>query len=281
MVKNNYILELKTTKSAAIKTLIENIQSLFRKVSFVFTPNKIDKNGNKLKGGLQIKEINEFNSTMVHVKLNADDFEYFNYTYNKEYLNLGINLAYLTKCLKCMANYDSLSMAVDADDLNHLILSLENNKDKKTIKLQLMDLKFNFTNIKSVDFSYMIKMSSSDFNKYCKDLSIVSDRMEFICNGKKLFLAGTGEIGDVNYEILPSVNGLNITTKTDKEGDIIQGIYDLKHLTVFTKCASFDPEVIIYMENNKPLILQYNVSSLGQIKIAYSEYLEPDTYDLN
>lgn len=280
MSKNNYILELKTTKSAEIRKLIENLQAIFTKISFVFLPNKIDDDGNKVSGGLQIKEVNKFNHTMVHVKLDADNFEYFNYNYKKDHLSLGINLSYLTKCLKCMTNYDSLSMAVDADDMNYLILSLENNKDKKTIKLKLMDLDAKMYVIKSVDFPYMVTMSSTDFNKYCKDLSIVSEKMEIRCNGKKLFLAGSGEIGDVNYEVLPSVNGLNITVNTDKEGEIVQGVFSLKYLNIFSKCASFDPEVLIYIENDKPLILKYNVSSLGEIKFVLSPSKPKDAYDL-
>lgn len=276
-----YLVELKTTKSAAIKTLIEIMQSLFNEVNFVFLPNTVDENGNKKSGGLMIKEINKFRTLLVYTKLEADMFESFKYNSKKEYINIGINLGYLSKCLKCMANYDSLMLAIDEDEEYSLILSLENAKDKKVIKLNLMDLEFKPFNVEAVPASYMCKMISSNFHKYCKDLSLVSDKMEIKCNGKKLSLSGKGEIGEIDYEVLPSENGLTIVRDEEEEEDIIvQGLFELKYLTIFTKCSSFSNLFTIFLKNNFPLILQYNVDGLGEIKFVLSQSKAQESYDL-
>jgi proliferating cell nuclear antigen len=278
-MKPQYALELKTTKSSAIKTLIENLQSLLTEVNFVFTPTTVDKDGNEKQGGLMIKEINKYNSLLVFVKLDAKNFESYSYNHSAEQLTVGINLSYMTRCLKCMANYDSLTMAIDKEDMNHLILTLENNKDKKNIKLIIKDLNCKQFKIDPVVFPYMATLSSNDFHKYCKDLSIVSDVMDIKCNGKKLFFSGKGEIGEVDYEILPSVNGLTITVNTEKD-IIVQGLFDIKYLTIFSKCSTFDEEVEIYLENDYPIIVRYKVSSLGEIKFVLSQKKAKDDYDL-
>ena len=276
-----YLVELHTTKSSAIKTLIEILQSLFNEVNFVFLPNTVDKDGNKKAGGLMIKEINKFRTLLVYTKLEADMFESFKFNSDKEYINIGINLSYLSKCLKCMANYDSLMMAIDKDEPDCLILSLENAKDKKVIKLNLMDLQFKPFKVESVPASYMCTMVSNDFHKYCKDLSLVSDKMEIKCNGNKLSLAGKGEIGEIDYDILPSENGLTIVRDDEEEEDIIvQGIFELKYLTIFTKCSSFSNLFTIFLKNNVPLILQYNVDGLGEIKFVLGQSKANENYDL-
>lgn len=277
-----YLVELTTTKSSAIKTLIEILQSLFDEVNFVFMPTTIDKNGNKKMGGLMIKEVNKFSTLLVYTKLEEDMFESFKYNSDKEYINIGVNLSYLSKCLKCMANYDSLRMAIDENEKDSLILSLENAKDKKEIKLNLMDLQFKLFTVNPVAASYMCNMVSSDFHKYCKDLSLVSETMEIKCNGKQLSLSGKGEIGEIDYEVLPSDNGLKIIRDDAEEADIIvQGIFNLKYLTIFTKCSSFSNLFTIFLKNDSPLILQYNVDGLGEIKFVLSAAESDDNYDLN
>lgn len=277
-----YLVELRTTKSSAIKTLIEILQSLFNEVNFVFIPDIVDKKtGEKKKGGLMIKEVNKFRTLLVYAKLESDLFEYFNYNSDKELINIGINLSYLSKCLKCMANYDSLTMAIDEDEQHSLILSLENAKDKKVIKLNLMDLQFEPFNVESIEASYMCNMVSTDFHKYCKDLSLVSDKMEIKCTSKKVRLSGKGVIGEIDYEVLPSENGLSITKNADLKDDklIVQGLFELKYLTIFTKCSSFSNMFTLFLTNDVPLILQYNVDGLGEIKFVLSQSKQEDNFE--
>ncbi|ADO67252.1 putative proliferating cell nuclear antigen [Cafeteria roenbergensis virus] len=276
-----YLVELHTTKSSTIKTLIEILQSLYIELNFVFLPNTVDKDGNKKTGGLMIKEINKFRTLLVYTKLEADMFESFKFNSDKEYINIGVNLSYLSKCLKCMANYDSLMMAIDENDQDNLILSLENANDKKVIKLNLMDLKFKQFKVDTVPASYMCSMASSDFHKYCKDLLLVSDKMEIKCNGNKLSLSGKGEVGEIDYEILPSENGLSIIRDEEEQEDVIvQGIYDLKYLTIFTKCSSFSNLFTLYLKNDVALILQYNVDGLGEIKFVLAQSKKKENENL-
>lgn len=276
-----YLVELRTTKSSAIKTLIEILQSLFNEVNFVFIPDTIDKNGEKKKGGLMIKEVNKFRTLLVYAKLESDLFEYFKYNSDKELINIGVNLSYLSKCLKCMANYDSLTMAIDEDEQHSLILSLENAKDKKVIKLNLMDLEFEPFTVESIEASYMCNMPSIDFHKYCKDLSLVSEKMEIKCTSKKVRLSGKGVIGEIDYEVLPSENGLSIIKNASLQTDklIVQGLFELRYLTIFTKCSSFSNMFTLFLTNDVPLILQYNVDGLGEIKFVLSQSKQEDTYE--
>jgi hypothetical protein len=133
-----YILELKTSQTPPIKILTDTLNSLLTDVNFIFYPIDSDKQT----GGLIIKEINKTGTILVYVKLDAEKFDTYNYNYNKPKITVGINLNNLLKCLKCMSNYDTMIWAIDNDDINKLIIILESNerKEKKTFKLNLMDL---------------------------------------------------------------------------------------------------------------------------------------------
>ena len=68
-----YILELKTTQTAAIKVLTDTLNSLLTDVNFVFYPNSENQSG-----GLIIKEVNKTGTILVYVRLDADKFDSFN-----------------------------------------------------------------------------------------------------------------------------------------------------------------------------------------------------------
>ena len=55
-----------------------------------------------------------------------------------------------------------------------------------------------------------------------------------------------------------------------KHNKVIQGEFSLKNLSYFIKCTNLCNQIEIYLENNRPLIVKYNVASLGEIKLCLS-----------
>ena len=51
---------------------------------------------------------------------------------------------------------------------------------------------------------------------------------------------------------------------------IIQGEFSLKNLGYFIKCTNLCQQIEIYLENDLPLVVKYNVASLGEIKLCLS-----------
>ena len=52
---------------------------------------------------------------------------------------------------------------------------------------------------------------------------------------------------------------------------IIQGEFSLKNLGYFIKCTNLCNQIEIYLENDMPLVVKYNVASLGEIKLALAQ----------
>ena len=59
--------------------------------------------------------------------------------------------------------------------------------------------------------------------------------------------------------ISPNEATLYLTTK---------GEFSLKNLSYFIKCTNLCSQIEIYLENNLPLVVKYNVASLGEIKLC-------------
>ena len=267
------ILELKTTQTGPIKILIDTLNSLLNDVNITFFPNKDDDE----KNGILIKEVNKTNSILVHCKLEADKFEIYDYNYNLDKLVIGINLNNFLKCIKCMNNFDTMSWIIDSDDMNKLIMVLENEKEKKTFRINLMDLENLSYEIEPVEFPYAITMASQDFHKYCKDMSSATNKIELKSTAESITFSGKGEIGHIDFELPTMEGGLSIDNLTNSD-EIVQGLFELKYLIIFTKCTNLCNEVMLFLKNDYPLVVQYSVAALGKIKLVLAQSKGKDYY---
>ncbi len=277
------ILELKTTQTLAIKVLMDTLNSLLTDVNFVFYPSIIEpeiEGGPKQTGGLIIKEINKTGTILAYVRLDADKFDIYNYYYNKNKIVVGINLGNLLKCLKCMSNYDTMTWAIDSDDINKLIVILESSerKEKKTFKLNLMDLEEEKYEVEPIDFPYSITLPSQDFHKYCKDMYSATEKMEIICTSNKVMFSGDGELGHIDFEVAETNGGLTIETNHNCYDEIVQGLFELRFLTIFTKCTNLCNTVTMYLKNDYPIIIKYDIAALGSCKLVLSPSKNDDKY---
>ena len=223
-------------------------------------------------GGVVLKEVNKTGKILVYMRLDADKFDIYKYNYHKKKLTLGIDIGNLLKCLKCMSHFDTMSWLVDDDDINKLIVVLESveRKEKKTFKLNLMDIEEETYDITPIQFPYSITLPSPDFHKYCKDMAGSTEKIEIKATSKKLFFSGKGEIGNVEFEVGETNGGLQIVSTTSNTNEIVQGLFELKFLLIFTKCTNLCNQVTLFLKNDYPIIVTYQIAALGEIKLVLS-----------
>ena len=206
------------------------------------------------------------------MRLDADKFDVYKYNYSKKKLSLGIDINNLLKCLKCMSHFDIMTWIVDDEDINKLSIILESNdkKEKKTFKLNLMDIEQDTYEISPIQFPYLITLSSQDFQKYCKDMATTTDKIEIKATSNKLYLSGKGEIGQIEFEIGESNGGLSIFSTSTNNNEIVQGLFELKFLLIFTKCTNLCNYLTLFLKNDYTIIVNYQIASLGEIKLILS-----------
>jgi proliferating cell nuclear antigen PCNA len=255
--------------------MTDAIHSLLTDANFDFYPyNIIDEETEETKiGGVVLKEINKTGKILVYMRLDADKFDVYKYNYHKKKLTLGIDIQNLLKCLKCMSNFDTMSWVVDDEDINKLMIILESSerKEKKTFKLNLMDIEESSYDIDPIQFPYSITLPSIDFHKYCKDMSASTEKIEIKVTNNKLFFSGKGEIGNIEFEVGETNGGLSIISTSTNMNEIVQGLFELKFLLIFTKCTNLCNHVTLYLKNDYPIIVSYQVAALGEIKLVLSQ----------
>jgi hypothetical protein len=64
---------------------------------------------------------------------------------------------------------------------------------------------------------------------------------------------------------LYNAGGINVERKTQ---DIVQGVFELKYLVLFTKCTNLCTSTQIHLKNDYPLVLRYMVANLGEVRLV-------------
>lgn len=244
------ILELKTVQVTPFKILSEALKDLLTDTCIEFDET-----------GMKIIAMDNSHIVLVHLKLEASKFEYYNCT---KPLNVGINMLNFYKIIKTVHNNDILTIFMDEEHINHLGIKIENgDKNTKTFfKLNLLDLDNPHISIDSCKFNNIITLPSADFQKHIRDCAAISETIEIKNIKNQLIFSCKGDF--CSQETILSDN----KNENDENSDIVQGIFKLKYLVLFTKCTNLCNTVELYIKNDYPLILKYGVASLGEIKLA-------------
>jgi proliferating cell nuclear antigen len=92
--------------------------------------------------------------------------------------------------------------------------------------------------------------------------------VEITSSGSDLIFKCFGDFAEQETIISENTTSNMKVHKAGSGSDIVQGIFQLKHLVLFTKCTSLCPSIELYLKNDFPLILRYTVANLGEIKLV-------------
>jgi proliferating cell nuclear antigen len=249
-----YCVEVKTVQASAIKILIEALKELLTETCIEFDDS-----------GIKIIAMDTAHVVLVHLKLEASKFEYYHCPKRH---TIGVNMLNLHKLIKTINSNDSLTFFIDESDQNHLGIKIENSEKatRTTYKLNLYDLDNPQIKVDPAEFNSVITLQSSDFHKICRDMNNLADMVEIRNINNQLIFKCSGEFAQQETIISDNDNGSTITTKNANE--IVQGVFNLKYLIMFTKCTNLCNVVELYLKNDYPLICAYNVASLGTLRLC-------------
>lgn len=248
-------LELKTVQSSAFKVLIEALRDLLTDTCIEFDET-----------GMKIIAMDMNHVVLVHLKLDANRFEYY-HCENK--IVIGVNMLNFHKLIKTINSNDTLTMFMDTADMNHLGIKIENNEKntRTTYKLNLLDLDKDSISIDPAEFNSVITMPSSDFQKITRDMNNLADFVEIKNIKNQLVFKCRGDFCQQETVLSDNDNGIN-NIQNLIANEIVQGVFSLKYLVLFTKCTNLCNTVELYLKNDYALIIKYAVASLGEIKLC-------------
>jgi proliferating cell nuclear antigen len=215
--------------------------------------------------GLKVIDVDETHTVLTYLRLHADRFEYF---YCPAKYVLGINMIYLFKLIKTLSNNDSLTLFLPASNPNKLGIRAE-NAEKGTTNTWMMKLfDTNVENIEfpNITFTSIIHMPSADFQKICRDFNALAEKLEITSSNSDLIFRCVGDFVDGETVIMSnSQGGIEVQRNTS---EIVQGIFELKYLVLFTKCTNLCASTQIHLKNDLPLVLRYMVANLGEVRLV-------------
>ena len=255
------VFTLKTVQIAPFRTLMTALKDILLETNISFQPD-----------GIRIINMDKSHTILVHLYLAASNFEF--YECKKEKIIIGVNMFHLFKLINSIDNDDTLTIYIESNDyydgiVSHLALKFENGdiKQCKTQKLKLIEPEQDELEVPNVKFSSIINLPSQDFQKIIRDLSCISDKLEIKSVGNELIFKCQGQFASAEIHRAEADESMKFILIQDS-AKIIQGEFSLKNLSYFIKCTNLCPQIEVYLENDLPLVVKYNVASLGEIKLG-------------
>jgi proliferating cell nuclear antigen len=254
---NGNLFEIKTIQSGAFRTLIEALKEILTEANLEFDSQ-----------GIKVTNVDETHTVLVYLRLYADRFESY---YCPQKHILGINMIYLFKLIKTMGNNDSLTLYLPASNRNKLGIRMENS-EKATVTnylLKLFDTNVENIEIPPLNYPSTIHLPSVDIQKICRDMNALGEnlKIDIQSSGSDLIFKCNGDFAEQETIISENNSSVKIQ-KTSNTNEIIQGVFHLKYLVLFTKCTSLCPSIEFRLKNDRPLILRYTVANLGEVRLV-------------
>lgn len=264
MSLQNNVLEIKTVQISAFRTLMTALKDILIETNISFQ-----------KDGMRIINMDKSNTIIAHLHLKAENFEKYYCKYDK--IVIGVNMFQLFKLINSIDNNDTLTIYIeeqhyDSGVVQYLGLRFENGdiKQCKTQLLRLIEPEHEELEVPDVKFSSIINMPSSDFQKIIRDLSPLSSELEIKCVGNELIFSLSGPFAQVQIQRSECDGNMEYIQKQDAT-NIIQGVFSLKYLSYFIKCTNLCNSIEIMLGNDLPLVVKYDVASLGEIKLCLAQ----------
>jgi len=269
-IQNN-ILTMQTIQISPIRNLFSALKDLVPDITMI-----VDKTG------LKIINFDKNHTTLVAVKVLFEK-----HICVPDKIVVCANSLHLFKLISNTSNDDLFCMYIDKEDyhdgsVSHLGLQYDNGKISQcnNYKLRLYEPEDDELEVPEVNYSAIIHMPSAGFQKIVRDLTGLSDRIKiesvgddliFSCVGpfakSRIFRtekkADTGELDD-------KIDAIKFRKKPDPSV-VMCGEFPLKSLNNFIKCTPLSQHLEIYLENNLPLIVKYDIgANMGDIRLCLS-----------
>jgi proliferating cell nuclear antigen len=225
--------------------------------------------------GISLQAMDSSHVSLVALLLRADGFDHFRCDRN---ISLGINLGSMGKVLKCCNNGDIVTLKAD-DNADAMTFMFENQSADRIsdFELKLMDIDSEHLGIPDTEYKSTVKMPAGEFQKICRDLSILGDTVTIAVAKDAVKFSVTGEMGSGNMTIKEnnSVDTKEEEKVTVEAEEPVTLNFALRYLNFFTKATPLSASVVLHLSKDVPLVVEYQIEELGHIRF----YLAPKIED--
>lgn len=271
MSESDNILTLKTVQITPFRTLMSALKDIILQPNIMFDAT-----------GMHIIDMDKSHTIVACLNLYAHKFEI--YECKPQKIIIGVVMTQLFKLINTIENDDILTIYIEKDEycdgiVKCLTIKFENGikKQYKIQKLKLTEPDPEEIRFAPINYSSIINLPSADFQKIIRDAIVASDKIEICSVGHELIFKCSGHFADMRLVRSESDNGMEIMNKQDSS-KIVSGEFSLKNLSYFIKCTNLCLQIEMYLDNDMPLVIKYDVADLGDIKLGLAP-LPPSFHD--
>jgi len=249
MSKKNYLFYLKSRDGFVFKIFSEFFSSCMMRCAFT-----VDKNG------LSLLSTDNKKHRLFSIKMPLLKFRKFDFV---KPFSFDVNSNHLHKIMKTIRKKDSLTLYIMEDQPHELKISVsqgtENIESTSTIRIMLVHP----SDIEILDYSdkSYVNCTGKDFQKI-KNLSNIGKKTNVILKNKEVVFDCDG--GDV---ISKSIKiGEDVETKEDSDDNLTVGVNTM-YISSLSKIASISSNVLIYVCENSPIKITFDIPTIGDFNI--------------
>jgi proliferating cell nuclear antigen len=258
--------EAKLNDAALFKKVLNAIKDLLSEASWDCTDD-----------GMALQAMDSSHVALVSVKMDSSGFSEFRCD---RPINMGINLTSMSKIMACAGGDDSLTLRTqDEGDSITFVFESQNGERQSEYEIRLMDLDVEHLGIPDTDYSCIVKMPSSEFQRICKDLSQIGDALKITCSKSGVQFSTTGDLGNGTVRLSQSANVDDENAVTIDLREPVNVTFAIKYLVNFCKASSLSNQVTISVSNDVPIVLEYPIKTDEDCMGYIRYYLAPKIDD--
>lgn len=243
------------------KKVVESIKELCEQCNFECTAE-----------GIECQSMDSSHVSLVSLSLHATGFSEYEC---EDDITLGVNLANLSKMLKCSSAKDSLT--IHATDNENVKFTFENEAANTCFdsELKLMTVDEEHLAIPETEYKCIVTMPSNDFAKICRDLQTIGESVTISATKAGVQFSVKGDIG--SGEMLRRQNETNDESSITIElEEPINQQFALRYLNSFAKSSVLSNRVTLSMSDGVPLQVEFKMDDLGSVKYFLAPKIEDE-----
>ncbi|KAG8799213.1 proliferating cell nuclear antigen [Serendipita sp. 411] len=205
------MLEARVREAQTLKRLLDAVKELVTDANFDCDDE-----------GIRLQAMDNSHVALVSLKLKSEGFE--EYRCDRP-MTLGVNIASLTKVIKCAKDDDEVTLsATDQADTISLVYNAKASDRVANYELKLMDIDQETLGIPDTEYDATVTLPSAEFARLCRDLSALGEsvKIEVTKDGIRFTSEGDSANGSVLLKAEGSSGGKPVNagrTKVKKEED--------------------------------------------------------------
>ena len=273
--ENSYV-EFRTNQIKPVKSIFDAIKNNLPDTTIFFSSE-----------GMKILQLDGTGNFLVNVRLYGDRFEHYFCDPDTDEQNVSVNLSAIQlnnifKNVKTDDNMFAFIYEKNSDEVK-LIFSSDKKSEVRTytISTQHTEDDIQFGEIEGTeDFPYCLSLPCSDLQGICRDFkNSQCEKITISHDGKKLVFSGMGPAIETSIE-----RSGQSTDKTPHDGanTTYSDVFKFSTLNEFSKCqAGGESKIVkIYLSQGEPIVLHFEVGTLGDMDVAIAAHIPVDSDNL-